>query len=168
MLNHSAISPDPREYFFFPPLKLLYLFIWHECGRSEDTWWALALSFRHAGSGDWFRLLLGFLQAESSLGVERSHEQVHSFGTCDTFDAIDVVCVTFSWSRYTWWLDFQRTWKKLKHSWHGYLAELDCGQLSFKSLSCGRPPGGNALDWVRTWGVSIAVILEREPSGYLV
>lgn len=43
-----------------------------------------------------FRLLLGFLQAESSLGVERSHEQVHSFGTCDTFDAIDVVCVTFS------------------------------------------------------------------------
>lgn len=43
-----------------------------------------------------FRLLLGFLQAESSLGVERSHEQVHSFGTCDTFDAIDVVYVTFS------------------------------------------------------------------------
>lgn len=38
---------------------------------------------------------MGFLQAESSLGVERSHEQVHSFGTCDTFDAIDVAYVTF-------------------------------------------------------------------------
>lgn len=59
MLNHSAISPDPREYFFFPPLKLLYLFIWHECGRSEDTWWALALSFRHAGSGDWIQVVVG-------------------------------------------------------------------------------------------------------------
>lgn len=95
MHNHSATSPDQGSTFFSLKIK----FIWHECRRSEELmvfllpsmhvlWTELRLALSFAASFTSWVLLLP-QHSSLSLGVERPHADICSFGTCDTFGATD-------------------------------------------------------------------------------